>query len=519
MQYFIAKLLRPAIAAVGMSVALCAIPELALADDREPIAFVGHGAFFDQNGKQIVPTPEFLTSALAWYRTKLLSQLAPEKRSEFEAKERQAAQGLQLEGQSRLVFDARMIDWLLANTDESEDTSGIEGKLNAVKYALEWELPESDDLNVPHYEKRFRLAPQLLERLEIFGSAESGVQLLSATTASGAAYVAECMANDVPIPPPIGQLDPAGLNGWKSQGSLPGTEQFIVGTQAEVMTYQSSAPEGMCIALPRSSAASPSTIILDGVICLGKVSSKVCFWDNQMQQDGFSFPAGTVIPIGSPNLEINPAGQYMAGGAELFQGSGGVCTDCHAGNNPYVIHPGTTLGLPNLAGLPLVGQDFYDPLVHPAWPQNPGPINSPGVCATCHVTGGQGGGFPAISTELGDYCLNVLSNAINRTMPPGAPGSLASDPHPKALLAMCDDPPQSLPQSGQLLSYGDAGTPGNVSAPVVVGFGGWRDFKFLFSGRNVAGENRIYAVDQDGQLLSYGDAGTPGNVSAPVVVG
>jgi len=73
--------------------------------------------------------------------------------------------------------------------------------------------------------------------------------------------------------------------------------------------------------------------------------------------------------------------------------------------------------------------------------------------------------------------------------------------------------------SGRLLSYGDAGTPGNVSSPVVVGLGGWLDFKFLFAGRNAAGEDRIYAVDQNGQLLSYGDAGTPGNVSSPVVVG
>jgi hypothetical protein len=71
----------------------------------------------------------------------------------------------------------------------------------------------------------------------------------------------------------------------------------------------------------------------------------------------------------------------------------------------------------------------------------------------------------------------------------------------------------------QLLSYGDAGTPGNVSDPVVVGFGGWLPFKFLFAGANLSRENRIYAVNQDGQLLSYGDSGTPGNVSDPVVVG
>jgi hypothetical protein len=54
---------------------------------------------------------------------------------------------------------------------------------------------------------------------------------------------------------------------------------------------------------------------------------------------------------------------------------------------------------------------------------------------------------------------------------------------------------------------------------VVVGFGGWQQFKSLFAGRNAAGEDRIYAVNQNGELLSYGDAGTLGNVSSPVLVG
>jgi hypothetical protein len=89
---------------------------------------------------------------------------------------------------------------------------------------------------------------------------------------------------------------------------------------------------------------------------------------------------------------------------------------------------------------------------------------------------------------------------------------------PGGFLVVVDD--RTAPfESGQLLSYGDSGTPGNVSAPVTVGFGGWQDFRFLFSGTNLGGENRIYAVDQDGQLLSYGDAGTSGNVSSPMVVG
>jgi hypothetical protein len=48
--------------------------------------------------------------------------------------------------------------------------------------------------------------------------------------------------------------------------------------------------------------------------------------------------------------------------------------------------------------------------------------------------------------------------------------------------------------AGQLLAYGDNGAPGNVSDPAIVGFGGWQQFKFLFGGQNLAGQNRIYAV-------------------------
>jgi hypothetical protein len=73
--------------------------------------------------------------------------------------------------------------------------------------------------------------------------------------------------------------------------------------------------------------------------------------------------------------------------------------------------------------------------------------------------------------------------------------------------------------SGELLSYGDAGTTGNVSSPVIVGLGGWQEFSFLFSGRDVSGASRIYAVNTSGELLSFGDDGTVGNVSSPVKVG
>jgi hypothetical protein len=50
------------------------------------------------------------------------------------------------------------------------------------------------------------------------------------------------------------------------------------------------------------------------------------------------------------------------------------------------------------------------------------------------------------------------------------------------------------PAPGRSCAYGDDGAPGNVSDPVIVGFGGWLDFRFLFAGRNIPGQNRIYAV-------------------------
>jgi len=78
------------------------------------------------------------------------------------------------------------------------------------------------------------------------------------------------------------------------------------------------------------------------------------------------------------------------------------------------------------------------------------------------------------------YQIERSSVEVLASIPEGFTVSIKTTPNPNV--------------SGRLLSYGDAGTPGNVSSPVVVGLGAWQDFKFLFSGVNVAGENRIYAV-------------------------
>ena len=73
--------------------------------------------------------------------------------------------------------------------------------------------------------------------------------------------------------------------------------------------------------------------------------------------------------------------------------------------------------------------------------------------------------------------------------------------------------------AGRLLRYVDASQSGggDVSAPQVIGQGGWQQFRFLFAGTGRV----IYAVDQAGRLLRYVDASQTGggDVSAPQVIG
>jgi hypothetical protein len=231
-------------------------------------------------------------------------------------------------------------------------------------------------------------------------------------------------------------MDPNGTAGWKSEGFIPTGDQFIVGTPAELRSFRSSSPDGMCFALPRYTDASKSTVELDGVICTGKQSSKVCFWDNQMSGTTFTFPAGTQIPIGVPS---SPGGQYQGGGKEIEFGMGGVCTACHAGENPYIIHPNSNLApsgpavswsslLQPAGNLPSMPVNRYDPLVGASWPQNQSSqagSTLPGVCLGCHVKG-SAGRFPHLSNQLSQYCTVVLAQAITRTMPPFSPGSAAA---------------------------------------------------------------------------------------------
>jgi hypothetical protein len=168
---------------------------------------------------------------------------------------------------------------------------------------------------------------------------------------------------------------------------------------------------------------------------------------------GFPFGANEQIPIGIPDLTVDPKGRFQAGGQDLANGTGGVCTDCHAGENPFIVHPKLDLGGGLLMGklnrpplnLPVFSMERYDPFVPSSWPQNRDsePTNKvPAACSVCHDKDEQGGRFPLLSSTLQmGYCGTILRQAIEKTMPPSKPGDLKDDPEVKAFFDLCRSPP------------------------------------------------------------------------------
>ncbi len=274
------------------------------------------------------------------------------------------------------------------------------------------------------------------------------------TDLRGAAYVQHCRDQGVPVPDWVADPnDPA----WDDHGEI--TEPFIsalsdppmagIPLESELWSWISSSPDGICLALPRwfKQGANVDRASLFGLICMGRESSKACFFDNP---NGVYFQRNQRHPITA-----------FLGGAALESNEQGVCTDCHAGENPFVVHPDKD-AFKHLANQAPRNQrmrprsGWHEPIAPGGlpgrpWPQNPGPerrldtVASAGTCTGCHQ-------LPALSNQLQSYCNSVLDPAVTRvdeTMPqPSGRGGLTFseyralfEPHIDAAWNLCRQPP------------------------------------------------------------------------------
>jgi len=208
--------------------------------------------------------------------------------------------------------------------------------------------------------------------------------------ANASIYVQDCDKKKVPIPPPWG--DPA----WSKQTTLPA--KFVAASRpsyrTEIWTYENS--NGICIALPRIdvSPPPPDEIMLMGIICQSKLTEYACFWDNIDKN-----------AIGTPPPKLTGAALIGKGPSDLQDGNSlqENCTNCHRGDNVFLVYPGTDLELGGDAG---GNAPPYKPISsQPAW-RNPARTIKPlADCTACHE-------LPALTLE---YCRTVLKKSLAPT--------------------------------------------------------------------------------------------------------
>ena len=275
-------------------------------------------------------------------------------------------------------------------------------------------------------------------------------------TTSGEEYIQQCRDNGVEVPEVVfGET-------WTNRGSI--EEVFISPTrEAELWSWQSEDRDTTCLALPRWRDGRAT---LMGVICQGLRTGYSCFFDNPMNED-----IGKGQLIGDREY-VNSGNFYrisqFVGGYNLRTNPGGVCSDCHAGHNAFVVHPQEDPFLslssdrvelnPDRWNIPLIPEKTPPMNGEPEriWPHNPGPLRSipgGGQCQGCHANpadpiGGQGGYFPVISSALEGYCASVLRRSFGLTMPNPAPGTYSRTAQIDWLLARCNDPPIYEPEGG-----------------------------------------------------------------------
>lgn len=389
--------------------------------DLAAVAYIAHGGFFTASGEPVEPTLERIRATQKHYIDLL--------------KEAPKASAVPAELIFELVTDpivanALYLDQLLLAVAPKK-RAYWEGVNDATR--LEYLVRLRGDEAPQMGETWHRGVPaEVAEKLEAAGvfvsvRVHNGGRVQASSGSSGDvvatplvidtegdSYVAQCREEGVPIPNRV--LDTS----WDNLGQLT-TRIGLSSTydRAELWSYKSTSPTGTCLALSLSDDTKAPHLDL---ICLGTESGKACFFE------------------GNENTPSRPEVGELFGGTALF---GGICSDCHAGENSFIIHPDDPVFADLLmSDVQLMPLQWYEPLVQAGWPQNPGPMTSLGPvsegqqkCTSCHVSGGAGR-FPRV-TELNGYCIEVVKYTVGDTMPPNGAEYHDFEDHGERIKQLC----------------------------------------------------------------------------------
>lgn len=277
------------------------------------------------------------------------------------------------------------------------------------------------------------------------------------TTKAGQSYIDYCEDEyGLSIPPTL--LDPS--DGppvqWRLHGIL---ENPFIQAQldAELWSYQKNNDSNnqFCLAIARKSGSSRIESL--GMICMSE-TGHTCFFSNDPD-----YPDELHTPAPDPNEPYETA-EVMLGGFDLIGNPEGVCSDCHIGENPFVVHPQDPAFVDALNLLNFFPDSWPTPVIpdHAEWPANPSAIESlaptdGASCSRfgCHEFGEPGGRLPLVSTEYPGYCSMVLRSAVGEnpngilTMPPSPEDPTHSADHVDWMLGACE----IQPGQGQIVRF------------------------------------------------------------------
>ena len=430
----------------------------ALLGPEEPIAYAGHGQLFSANGVAFAPDAKTMRAAHERYIRVMMrsapdhiarkAQIALDRLGKPETLDHDAGKALILWVLTAHAGAGDAWQMHLRNRDilhvlhgaEIAKTKSMVGYLRKVAAGIFIGDTKDPDLAIPIIDATLEL---------------SGYQPYDGVGTDGLTdYMRLCQQLGVPLPPDI--TDGA----WVVEGLQ--TPRLAAAGNAIVLGYQSTAPAGTCIGLPASTGNGTGIELvgLFGIFCMGEDTGKACFWDRQFSvQTGMG---GGPFGISTARLDFADLtqGPPLRIAEDFTQGGGGgpnagVCTDCHAGANPFVVYPGSALDLAPKGYVMNSRFNWHVPVpANPNWPRNrdiadardraqQGVIEPLGLrtysaeitanaghsgaiqsrsCITCHEfpdIGDRNISHPSVPPYLEGYCGTVLAGAT-RYMPQGA---------------------------------------------------------------------------------------------------
>jgi hypothetical protein len=271
-----------------------------------------------------------------------------------------------------------------------------------------------------------------------------GLDLFEEVYSAKSDDVDACIAAGVPVPDKL--FDGA----WQDFGTL---NEIVGGPDPhnELWLYLDDDPQGFCLSLVRSNGPTDETGHID-LICMGQESSNACFFEAV----GYDTDIEGTVDISE---------LYFGENIPTDDGVAAVpCTQCHLGENPFLIHPldpAFSGALQAKAMQPgstdtWSANDYYQAFAVPNWPPNPPPLNLAMVpsierCSDCHVQT-FAGRFPHVSQMPDPTLYDYYCSLVVRGVLQGAPGFSPTMPlfdlsntadyaaHKNYLLAMCNKP-------------------------------------------------------------------------------